>query len=106
MLFLRRPTAETIQAFLVAQAKHDLTYSAVGTTATTPPAGYVVDHTRIKLGVGEKRFAAAKKALERWQQLLSHGISPLEPGAGQAGPTVTRWRLRVNVPALASEPRA
>ena len=68
MLFLRRPTAETIQAFLAAQAKLDLTYSAVGATATTPPAGYVVDHTRIKLGEGEKVFVAAKAALERWQQ--------------------------------------
>lgn len=35
---------------------------------TTPPAGYVVDHTRSKLGEGEKVFAAAKAALEHWQQ--------------------------------------
>jgi uncharacterized protein (UPF0548 family) len=68
MLFLRRPTAETIQAFLAAQARLNLTYSAVGATATKPPAGYVVDHTRIKLGQGQKVFAAAKAALERWQQ--------------------------------------
>ena len=68
MLFLRRPTAEAIRAFLASQARLDLTYSAVGATATTPPAGYVVDHTRIKLGAGEKVFAAAKAALERWQQ--------------------------------------
>ena len=31
-----------------------------------PPAGYVVDRTRIKLGEGGKVFAAAKAALERW----------------------------------------
>ncbi len=68
MLFLRRPTEETIREFLAAQAKHALTYSAVGATMTTPPAGYVVDHTRIKLGEGEQVFAAAKAALERWQQ--------------------------------------
>ncbi len=68
MLFLRRPTAETIRAFLAAQARLDLTYSAVGATATSPPAGYVVDHTRTRLGAGEKVFAAAKEALERWQQ--------------------------------------
>ncbi len=68
MLFLRRPTAETIRAFLAAQARLDLTYSAVGATATSPPAGYVVDHTRTRLGTGEKVFAAAKAALERWQQ--------------------------------------
>ncbi len=69
MLFLRRPTEETIREFLAAQAKLDLTYAAVGGTMTTPPAGYVVDHTRIKLGQGEKVFLATKKALERWQQL-------------------------------------
>jgi uncharacterized protein (UPF0548 family) len=68
MLFLRRPKGETIREFLAAQAKLDLTYAAVGATMTTPPSGYVVDHTRIKLGEGEKVFLAAKKALERWQQ--------------------------------------
>jgi uncharacterized protein (UPF0548 family) len=68
MLFLRRPTAEAIRAFLAAQARLDLTYAAVGATTTNPPAGYVVDHTRIKLGQGEKVFLAAKDALGRWQQ--------------------------------------
>ncbi len=68
MLFLRKPAAGTIRAFLVAQARLDLTYAAVGATTATPPAGYVVDQTRIKLGDGEKVFAAAKDALERWQQ--------------------------------------
>ena len=68
MLCLRRPTAETIQAFLRSQGSLDLTYSAVGATTTSPPAGYVVDHTRMRLGAGEKVFAAAKEGLERWQQ--------------------------------------
>jgi uncharacterized protein (UPF0548 family) len=68
VLFLSRPTTATIQAFLAAQAKLNLTYAAVGGTSTTPPSGYVVDHTRIKLGEGEKVFVAAKAALERWQQ--------------------------------------
>jgi uncharacterized protein (UPF0548 family) len=68
MLFLCRPEAEAIQAFLAKQARHDLTYSVVGATATNPPSGYVVDHIRTKLGAGEKVFAAAKAALERWQQ--------------------------------------
>lgn len=68
MLSFRRPTADTIRAFLAAQARLNLTYAPVGATATKPPAGYVVDHTRIKLGGGEKVFAAAKTGLERWQQ--------------------------------------
>lgn len=67
MLFLRRPTAATIQAFLTNQAGLDLTYSRVGTSATNPPAGYVVDYTRMRLGAGEQVFVVAKAALERWQ---------------------------------------
>lgn len=33
----------------------------------------------------------------RWQKMLKAGISPLEPGMGTDGPTVTRWQVRVNV---------
>lgn len=47
MLILRRPTKDTIRGFLAAQAKHPLTYPAVGATATTPSSGYVVDRTRV-----------------------------------------------------------
>jgi uncharacterized protein (UPF0548 family) len=67
MLLLQKPAPETIRAFLAAQARLDLTYSAVGATAAGPPAGYVVDRTRIKLGEGARMFAAAKAALERWE---------------------------------------
>lgn len=68
MLFWRRPTAAVIQAFLTEQGRLPLTYAAVGATTKTPPASYVVDHTRIKLGQGEAVFQAARTALERWQQ--------------------------------------
>ncbi len=68
MLLLRKPSAEVIRQFLTAQEKLDLTYSAVGATATTPPADYVVDHTRIRLGEGEAVFTTAKLALKKWQQ--------------------------------------
>lgn len=68
MLSLRKPSADRIRQFLTTQGKLNLTYSAVGATATTPPAGYVVDHTRIKLGEGEATFTAARHALENWRQ--------------------------------------
>jgi uncharacterized protein (UPF0548 family) len=68
MIRLRRPTAETIRSFLAQQATRDFTYAAVGATMTTAPAGYVVDHSRIRLGECEKVFATAKQALEHWQQ--------------------------------------
>lgn len=68
MLSLRKPSPEVIRQFLTAQAKLDFSYSAVGATATTPPAGYVVDQTRFKLGEGEATFTAARHALEKWRQ--------------------------------------
>lgn len=40
------------------------------------------------------------KHLAAWQSQVSRGISPLEPGAGNQGPVVNRWQLRVNVPIL------
>ena len=69
MLSLRKPGAESIRRFLTAQSKLELTYSDVGATAARPPAGFVVDHTRIKLGEGMAVFQDARSALERWQQL-------------------------------------
>jgi len=74
MPFWRRPTEAAIRAFLTEQGRLQLTYSAVGATAKAPPAGYVVDHTRTKIGAGEKVFAAAKMALERWQQFRLGGL--------------------------------
>lgn len=68
MISLRRPTRETIRAFLASQSGLGLTYEAVGATATRPPKGYTVDHTRIKLGEGQEVFLRAKAALEHWEQ--------------------------------------
>ncbi|MDB5385334.1 MAG: hypothetical protein JWM11_980 [Planctomycetaceae bacterium] len=68
MLSLRKPSAELIRRFLSEQAKLDFTYKAVGATAGIPPDGYLVDHTRIKLGDGRQVYDAAKRALKRWDQ--------------------------------------
>jgi uncharacterized protein (UPF0548 family) len=67
MFLLRKPSSEKIREFLAAQARLDLTYSAVGATASVPPPGYVVNHTRINLGASEQVFRAAKAALKRWE---------------------------------------
>lgn len=68
MLSFRKPAPQAIQRFLDEQRRTDVSYSAVGATATNPPAGYVVDHTRVKLGNGELVLLNAKAALERWEQ--------------------------------------
>jgi uncharacterized protein (UPF0548 family) len=79
VLFLRKPTTETIQGFLAAQGKHELTYTAVGATAQTPPSGYVVDHTRIKLGEGETVFRSAVAALQRWDHFRLGWVEAWSP---------------------------
>lgn len=68
MLLLRKPTPEKIRHFLAQQAPHALSYREVGATREVPPAGYVVDHSRISLGTGTAVFSAARTALQRWQQ--------------------------------------
>lgn len=57
----------------------DFTYSPVGATAHTPPAGYVVDRTRIELGAGESVFLAAKAALQRWEHFRLGWVEPWPP---------------------------
>jgi uncharacterized protein (UPF0548 family) len=86
MITLLKPSAATVREFLAGQAKLDFTYDEVGATATSPPAGYAVDHTRIKLGEGEEVFAAAVAALERWEQFRLRWVeawpaqTPIRPG--------------------------
>jgi uncharacterized protein (UPF0548 family) len=68
MLLPRRPSTGAIRAFLATQSQLGFTYSAIGCTATVPPEGYTVDHTRVMLGSGEKVFSRAEAALRRWDQ--------------------------------------
>jgi uncharacterized protein (UPF0548 family) len=78
-----------LREFLTAQAKLDLTYAAVGATAAMPPAGYVVDRTRIKLGEGAETFAAAKAALKRWEHFRLGWVETWPPDTPiQAGQVV------------------
>jgi uncharacterized protein (UPF0548 family) len=89
MLLLRRPSIETLREFLAAQSKLDFTYSAVGATAAVPPAGYAVDHTRLKLGEGEEAFERARAALGRWDQFRLGWMEAWSPEAPiQAGAVV------------------
>jgi uncharacterized protein (UPF0548 family) len=56
-----------VERFRQQQRSLTFTYREVGATAKQPPAGYVVDHTRVRLGGGEPVFRAAQAALKRWQ---------------------------------------
>jgi uncharacterized protein (UPF0548 family) len=66
MVSFQKPAVDSIRRFIAKQAKLDFSYSAVGATAATPPAGFVVDRTRIKLGEGEAVYESASAALRRW----------------------------------------
>jgi uncharacterized protein (UPF0548 family) len=76
MWSLRKPSADSIRRFLKAQVNLDFSYPAVGATANQPPAGFVVDRTRVKLGEGEPVFQAAKAALKRWRQFDLGWVEP------------------------------
>jgi uncharacterized protein (UPF0548 family) len=101
LLSLRKPSAETIRRFISEQAKLDFSYSAVGSTAGKPPAGFVVDHTRIKLGEGELAFRSAKAALRQWQHFRLGWVeawspdTPIQSGEVVAvmGRAIGLWRL-------------
>ncbi len=86
MLSLRRPSTDVIEQFLQGQIASQFSYEAIGATAQTPPPGFDVDHTRIRLGEGEKTFHASKALLREWRQFRLGWVNawptntPLRPG--------------------------
>jgi len=68
MFRFRSPDADSVARFLKDQQDRKYSYCHQGKTATTPPQGFQVDHTRVKLGHGIEIFEKAKAALGRWQQ--------------------------------------
>jgi uncharacterized protein (UPF0548 family) len=75
-----------IQSLLRKQRPLDYTYAERGATAGTPPACYLVDRTRVRLGTGEAVFRHAKQALQAWKQFdlgwiaVGPAGAPLAPG--------------------------
>lgn len=86
MVSFQKPAVDSIRRFIAEQAKLDFSYSAVGASAATPPAGFVVDRTRIKLGEGEAVYESASAALRRWDHFRLAWVdvwspeTPLEAG--------------------------
>lgn len=81
MVSLRKPSTEKMRTFLISQSRLAFSYPAVGATKTTrvPPTGYVVDHTRVRLGEGAAAFAAARAALGRWGQFQLGWVGAWSP---------------------------
>ena len=68
MLRLRAPSDDLIREFLLQQGKLGFSYDSVGYSSHTPPADFVVDSTRIKLGEGEQIYRLAVESLKNWDQ--------------------------------------
>jgi uncharacterized protein (UPF0548 family) len=66
MLFLTRPSEVRIRQFLTQQRGLPYSYPDVGSSLGKPPAGYVVDHHRVRLGTGLRVFERARAALGDW----------------------------------------
>jgi uncharacterized protein (UPF0548 family) len=86
MFSLVRPSDDCVQRFLARQQDLPFSYEDVGATVAEPPAGYVRDHNRIQIGVGQQAFEQACAALRNWTMFRLGWIeihppkAPLSPG--------------------------
>ncbi|PQO31083.1 DUF1990 domain-containing protein [Blastopirellula marina] len=84
MFRFHSPDATSVERFIKSQCERKYSYCHQGKTAGTPPKGFQIDHTRVKLGYGIEVFEKAKEALGKWQQF--------ELGWVVARPTTTTIR--------------
>jgi len=66
VFLLTKPSREQTQNVIAAQRNLPLSYPEVGASNGTIPAGYKVDHNRVRLGAGPATFDRAVAAIRRW----------------------------------------
>lgn len=87
IFWLRRPSADTVAAFVAEQAGLEFNYSEVGATRGTLPPRYVHDKRSVDLGPDDAgTFARAAGALTTWQAQRGAGMTvypgdPVREGA-------------------------
>ncbi|MGH9971375.1 MAG: DUF1990 family protein [Pyrinomonadaceae bacterium] len=87
MFFVTKPSPEEIARFISSRRELPFSYPEVGATGREPPAGYTVDHNRIRLGTGEEVYERAIAALKNWKQFdlgwvrMVPSGTPIETGA-------------------------
>lgn len=90
MFFLSKPSEATIRAALAARQTLPFSYSSVGATKTSPPAGRRINHMRLMVGAGRTKFEALVDALFSWKLLAVDGLQlfprtpTLQPGTDLA----------------------
>jgi len=88
-MYLRKPNADQIRAWIDSQAPLDFTYSFVGATKSgSVPSNHNVDHNRIQLGSGLATFEAAKEALSLWKHFQIPWVE-LHPPSSHVAANVT-----------------
>ena len=80
MFTIGRPTADTIAAFIDAQSKSPLSYTAVGLSLAAHE-GYDHDVLRQSVGRGDRAFAAARAALDSWRAFPRDWVRAFPPDA-------------------------
>ncbi len=86
MFFLTKPSTERIERFIDSQRRAPFNYAEVGASLGPPPAGYAINHGRLRLGQGEAVFKQAIKAMRNWKMFdlgwasICWDNSPIEIG--------------------------
>lgn len=66
MFTLLEPTEKQVGDFLAAQRRLPFSYAEVGDSKDKIPAGYPINHRRVRLGSGADVFERAKNAVQNW----------------------------------------
>ena len=80
MWTLTKPSPGRVAAFRLAQRDLPFSYPGIGSTRddTPPPAGFVRDHNRQRLGTGDAGFAAGCAAIRAWT-MFPPPLAAIEP---------------------------
>ncbi len=86
MFLLNHPDTLTVERFLSDCEDDRFSYAELGATrASTRPAGYNIDHNRIRIGNGPADFEKAKSSIRTWKMFdigwvkLFYPNTPIEP---------------------------
>ena len=81
MFSLTPPSDSDIRRFISKAKDTGFSYPEVGASATTAPAGYNVDHNRVRLGRGDGTWQRAVEAIRAWRMFSMPWVSVHWPNA-------------------------
>lgn len=81
MFSAKEPSRDELERFLSHQRRLPLSYGEAGATLGEAPAGYTVDHHRVRLGAGAEDFRRAVEALRAWRMFETGWTAVYPQGA-------------------------